>query len=73
MNKKEHTLLLEHLRCIKAIINGKRYTCKCEKGRRTDKAEVDNQTKDNSNIIHTPLFGSKKIVPIVLEEEEINR
>ena len=70
---KEEKFLVEHLQGIKTILDEHRYKCECNEDKPKDKNDLVNDTKDSSSTFDTHLFSSQKIVPIVLEEDEIKR
>ena len=68
---KTHKLLAEHLQCIKNILDDGQHKC------RFDKENAINRDVNEVKLIpkksFKSLFTLQKIVPVILEEDEINR
>ena len=72
--RNENRLLREHLKCIKAILGGDWDRCRCAEEKPMDKPKLVDCAEENTKVLHaTAMFSAEKIIPVILEEEDINR
>ena len=69
---KNRKLLAEHLQCIKAIFEEGQHKCRCGQENSITARSVKDIKLIPKKSFNSP-FASKKIVPVILEENEINR
>ena len=66
--------MLKHLQYIKNTLDENWIECDCDKtGEKENDADLNDNVKSIVNNCNERLFGSQKIVPVILEEEEIKR